>query len=355
MTYRAQRTRFSYAVHVLVLLTVATILALPTESRATPSCSASASVTCFAATGSIGTYTVTSNGAYSFLVYGGQGGASTTGSGHTGGLGAELGATFNLKVGDVLKIAVGSAGQTAFSNGGGGGGSFVVLIGGPDDPSNTVIPLLIAAGGGGAGNTGPTAGIVGSATTAASAGSGTNGGAAGTGGNGASAATGGATAGGGAGFFSNGAANNTNAAQGGADFANGLAGGTTTNTNGGTGGFGGGGGGGLGNTGGGGGGYNGGGGGFNGGNGGGGGSYLDSTLGALGPLTAISGINSGDGMIIMTQQSSSNAPEPASLGLLAIGLAGLIAARRRARTLASGGGRSGRGRKARARSGLLRV
>lgn len=323
-------------VGLFALLTAATVLALPTASRATPTCSASATISCFAATSSIVTYNVELDGVYSFLVYGGQGGSSTANSGRTGGLGAEIGGSFSLLAGDILKIAVGRAGQTAVANGGGGGGSFVVLTGGPDDPSNTPIPLLIAAGGGGAGNQVPSAGIVGSATTTASDGSnglgGTNAGHAGTGGNGASVATGGAAAGGGTGFSSNGAANSGGNALGGADFANGLAGGTTTNVNGGAGGFGGGAGGGLGGTGGGGGGYNGGGGGFNGGNGGGGGSYFASPLGTLDPAAAISGINTGDGLVILTRQSNAAAPEPASLGLFAAGLAGLGALRRRFRS-----------------------
>ena len=106
--------------------------------------------------------------------------------------------------------------------------------------------------------------------------------------------------------------------------------------NGGTGGFGGGGGGGLGNTGGGGGGYNGGGGGFNGGNGGGGGSYFASALGTLDLAAAVSGINTGNGLVVLTVQASADAPEPASLGLFAAGLAGLAAARRRFRAFRLG-------------------
>jgi hypothetical protein len=118
-------------------------------ARATPSCTASAKVSCFTETGSIVSFTVPVAGTYEFLAYGGQGGNNTSVSPSAGGPGAELGGSFVLQAGDVLRIAVGAAGGNTANNGaGGGGGSFVVLTSGPDDPSSILTPLLIASGGG---------------------------------------------------------------------------------------------------------------------------------------------------------------------------------------------------------------
>ena len=62
-----------------------------------------------------------------------------------GGLGAKIAGSFELKLGQKLKILVGQQGQTNFdyteNPGGGGGGTFVTL------PDNS--PLIIAGGGGG--------------------------------------------------------------------------------------------------------------------------------------------------------------------------------------------------------------
>jgi len=110
-------------------------------ARATPSCTASATVSCFTETGSIASFTVPVAGTYEFLAYGGQGGNNTSGAPSIGGSGAELGGSFVLQAGDVLRIAAGAVGGSTASNGaGGGGGSFVVLTSGPDDPSATLIP-----------------------------------------------------------------------------------------------------------------------------------------------------------------------------------------------------------------------
>ena len=118
-------------------------------ARATPSCTASATVSCFTETGSIASFTVPVAGTYEFLAYGGQGGNNTSGAPSIGGSGAELGGSFVLQAGDVLRIAAGAVGGSTASNGaGGGGGSFVVLTSGPDDPSSILTPLLIASGGG---------------------------------------------------------------------------------------------------------------------------------------------------------------------------------------------------------------
>jgi uncharacterized membrane protein YgcG len=122
-----------------VLLTAAVLLAMPMAARATPSCTASATIACFLETGSIVTYTVPDNGTYVFLTYGAQGGNSAASGGSVGGAGAELGGSFVLRAGDILSIAVGAVGLNS-TNGssGGGGGSFVVLSGGPDDVSATL-------------------------------------------------------------------------------------------------------------------------------------------------------------------------------------------------------------------------
>lgn len=316
-------------------LVASAMLAIPIAARATPTCTASSTVSCFAESGSIVTYTVASDGTYDFLDYGAQGGNSLANGIYYGGAGAEIGGSFALHAGDVLSIAVGALGANGTGGGGGGGASFVVLSSGPDDVGATLIPLLIAGGGGGGGGGGcgctggaPGTGLSGSATNIATAGRGTpNEGQAGTGGNGAGVATGTQTGGGGGGMLSNGATNSAGVTTGGKDFANGLAGGTTTQTNGASGGFGGGGG--SGNSGGGGGGYNGGGGGYNGGGGGGGGSYFDAAFGTQNLAETISGNNIGNGLLVITSETNTSVPEPASLALFGVAAAALGMVRRR--------------------------
>lgn len=86
--------------------------------------------------------TVAATGTYDIHAFGGQGGYSNP---FQGGLGAEVGGTFTLTMGEKLEIIAG--GKAGYE--GGGGGSFVLAnIGG------TYTPLLIAAGGGGSRNTG---------------------------------------------------------------------------------------------------------------------------------------------------------------------------------------------------------
>lgn len=244
-------------------------------------------------TNGIQQWTVTNGGLYRIQVWGAQGGCS-------GGLGAFAQGEFTINPG-VLSILVGQTGSVAPNNvgNGGGGGSYVVA-------GNT--PLIIAGGGGGTahncsnGNyamingTTSTSGMIGQFAQAGLGG--TNGG-----GGGFSTSTGNNTpnGGGGGGFSGNGGTSGN--AQGGMAFVNGGAGGSST------GGFGGGGGsnlfiygcgssphGGCG-----GGGYSGGGaGGSNcNGAGGGGGSY---NVGVNQINT--SGVNSGNGRVIITRLCS---------------------------------------------------
>ncbi len=60
-------------------------------------------------TGAGQTFTVPTTGLHTILAYGALGGASALNS-VSGGLGAEIGDTFNLTVGDVLQIDVGGSG-----------------------------------------------------------------------------------------------------------------------------------------------------------------------------------------------------------------------------------------------------
>jgi hypothetical protein len=89
-------------------------------------------------------WTVPVNGTYKITAIGASGGNSMNAS---GGLGAEVSITYNLKKSDILKIIVGVGGQNNNNDGiygsGGGGGSFVIL-------GNQ--PIIVAGGGGGAGN-----------------------------------------------------------------------------------------------------------------------------------------------------------------------------------------------------------
>jgi PEP-CTERM motif len=253
------------------------------------------------------TFTAPIDGAYTIVAFGAQGGNAFA---NVGGLGAEIGGTFTLLSGEILTIDVGGAGAPgSLGGGGGGGGTFVV------DPSNTI--LVIAGGGGGAAD-GSGGGEAVTSTAAISFG--ISAGFGGTGGAGGSAGTAGSSdGGGGGGFNSAGTSDSSNrGGGGGASFAGGLAGGVG-DVGAGTGGFGGGAGAAL--VGGGGGGGD----GFNLGFGGGGGGSND----ALGTLQiALAGENSGDGSVDITFEGAPT-PEPASLLILAVGLAALIALRRR--------------------------
>lgn len=91
-------------------------------------------------------WTIPESAAYT-IVCNGAGGGRSNGWNQNGGSGARMTATFNLTLGDKLKIIVGQAGGTNYYDGGGGGGSFVSVL--PADGGDEV--LLIAAGGGGGG------------------------------------------------------------------------------------------------------------------------------------------------------------------------------------------------------------
>ena len=204
--------------------------------------------------------------------WGAQGGSYT---GYPGGKGARMKGTFTVTPGHVLKILVGQQGNGPGIDGGGGGGTFVA------DYLNS--PLLIAGGGGGAKSN------VSGGVDATTSGNGTPSvnslSAGGSGGYGGAVN---ATAGGGGGFYGDGAKtiyvtvaySFLNGGRGGDYYSNGV------------GGYGGGGGGSQGA--GGGGGYSGGGGGYNNG-GGGGGSFNTGTN-----QNNSSGVNTGDGKVLIT-------------------------------------------------------
>jgi hypothetical protein len=297
-----------------ILLASTSLLALPLTLAP-----AGASVVTFNYTGSVQTYTTTKAGLYEIDVAGAQGGGS---NGLSGGWGGTMKGEIYLPAGLSFAIMVGSRGASGIfdGGGGGGGGSFVAY--------NKFGSVLVAGGGGGAGLHhvgGSTAGFYrysrGGSGTPGVLGPGAEGGQFGYGGY---AYTGGG--GGGGGFGTNGGGTDSGG-QGGYSYKNGGWGGGAASY-GGSGGFGGGGGAGL-YAGGGGGGLNGGGGGGAGGGGGGAGSdyYLHNWDWLW--TDHRSGANTGDGFIVI--KSGADVPEPASLGLVGAGFAGLGAIRRRRR------------------------
>lgn len=257
--------------------------------------SADSIYTIFPYTGSIVQYTIPVSGVWLLQVVGASGGnAGSLPGAAEGGLGALIDSEFTLAQNQVLDVAVGGSGNVA----GGGGGSFVVLQNGP----NSYSPLVVAGGGGG--GSGTAVGGDASLTNPNSSGGG--------------AGAGYYAGGGGGGYLSNGV--NAPVAYGGASFLNGLAGGTGADADE-DGGFGGGGGanGGAG-----------GGGGFSGGAGGsfdfsnesfspseGGGSYAGGSI-IVSQLAQLPG--NGEVVLILESPAPPSAPEPTSLGLLALGL-----------------------------------
>jgi fibronectin-binding autotransporter adhesin len=228
-------------------------------------------------------FTEPASGNLTVASFGGAGGTSEL----SGGEGAETIGSATVSAYDLLQIDVGGEGLIASAGNGGGGGSFVY--------DGTSASLLEVAGGGGGGGDGGV-GFQGEAGQSGTAGGGP-GGAGGTGGQGGAATAsgaGGPGGGGGGGFLTAGGTNPGGTVGGGKSFMQGLAGGVSTNLLGANGGYGGGGGGS--NVGGGGGGYSGGGAGSSntGGGGGGGGSFL--AAGLFNP-SALSGVNSGNGMV----------------------------------------------------------
>ncbi len=241
-----------------------------------------------------GTYSLTIGpGEYDFIAGGAQGGNNMYG---TGGLGAIMGGAFNVSATETLSIFVGNIGhfQSAGAATGGGDGSFLGAGG---------HPLVVAGGGGGVagyyfGNNG-SPGLTGTAGGNGTQGGGGAGGTAGGDGSNGTSFSGGDQSPGGFGGkgYAHGATGGANGAYGGGGGGGGFSGG----------------GGGSGES------YT----GISRGVGGGGGSYLapGATL-----LKALSGANSGTGYVTVE-----SVPEPASLSVIGLGAAWLLAARRRRR------------------------
>ena len=204
-------------------------------------------------------WTVPASGTYRIEAWGAKGGNGT--DPHAGGIGqntpgkgAYLAGSFTLTSGELIKILVGQAGESAIGDGGGGGG------GGTFVAKGSGTPLIVAGGGGGGGGRSNQHGVNASLSTSGTS-TANNAGAPGQSGLGGSG--GGETwgSGGGGGFLGDGG-NGGNPSTGGHSFSNGGTGGQKKSTYPAVGGFGGGGG--VAYSGGGGGGYSGGAGGPNG-------------------------------------------------------------------------------------------
>ena len=274
----------------------------------------------FEYTGSIVTWTATETGTYRVVAEGAQGGhGSSSGGSFVGGRGARIEGSFMFAAGETFSLAVGGQGESSGGSGGGGGGTFFVGAG--------ATPLLIAGGGGGVRAYPLQNGCDASVSAFGVSGSGPNqtstcavkndglsvGGVASFIGYGA----------GGGGFAGLGANDPAGFGYGGGWWGSGLAGGlATTACDPANGGFGGGGSGSGCWGGGGGGGYSGGDSGFI---AGGGGSWNTGF-----EQFALAGVGFGNGFLSITFIDDVGAvPEPGTFALLGMGLAGLVAARRR--------------------------